>query len=226
MSDNRSTTELEHAYAQAQERYGRAEAALGQNPTSREWAEFSDAADALVAAERALSLARGQPTAVVIDWPAPWDIGAPLPHVFMNGRRTLLAYYVRQPNPTWDGTTARVVDPSKTEAQIAIVEFLHCTSARFGAPNDDALDGHPLHKHGLEAYRTHVVENSEWTAELQRIDGIDPRHRPESWQRKKHYLLTFHDNTFEAVAESFKVERFEGTLVAVFSKQVADLLAR
>jgi hypothetical protein len=54
-----------------------------------------------------------------------------------------------------------------------------------------------------------AVENSTWLKELEKINSIHDAHNLESWRGLKHYILPFHDSTFECVARGFKVETFQ-----------------
>src|SRR5919197_1055450 len=77
--------------------------------------EFRAAMEAQLQAERALAAAGNQEHAVPFDLGVQWDVGAPLPHLLASGLRTLLALYLSEPDPAWDGSYVRVVDPSDEE---------------------------------------------------------------------------------------------------------------
>ena len=157
--------------------------------------------------ERDLSLAKNEETASVVDWRPQWDAGAPLPHVISSGLRTFLIYIVSEPDPSWDGTYANVVDPaSETAEPLAIVEFKGCYAHKFGGPNDEVIEGHPLNGHGLTAYRAHKVLNSKWLASERAINGVHAAFRPRTWDEIQHYLLFFHDDCFECLTRSYRVE--------------------
>lgn len=192
-------SELEAQVQEAQQRWNE----TLQRRTSRE--DYRAARQAVLQAERALSLEKGEETAVACEWPVRWDKGAPLPHIVASGYKTYLLYIVDVPDPKWDGTYVNVVQTTDT-LSIAIVEFLRCESFRFGGPNDEVLTGHPLWGKGLEYYEAHVVANSRWLAEQERINSVHSLYNPNIWKTLKHYLLLFHDETFECLAQDFKVE--------------------
>lgn len=125
------------------------------------WAELRSAREAELNAERALAAARHQEHAVPFDLGVRWDVGAPLPHLLTSGMKTYLAFYLSDPEPGWDGTTVRVVDPGDgTEASLALVEFLGCEAVKMGPPNDEVLEGHHLYGRGLAGYEPLTVKNS------------------------------------------------------------------
>lgn len=135
-----------------------------------------------------------------IEWEFPWSTGAPCPLVLSSGYKTFLTYF------TQDG------DNSSAYESIAIVEFRLCHSHRFGIVNDEAASGHPLYGKGLEVYGAHEIENSKWISELKDIHRVHPYYLEGRWDKRKHYLLFFHDEIFECVAEGYSIEKRTATL--------------
>jgi hypothetical protein len=88
-----------------------------------------------------------------------------------------------------------------------VAEFLDCTSVRFGIPNDEALPGHPLTRHGLSLYAAHEVIDSEWLNQLRTIEQRHPQPLGIPLQTSKHWMLTFHNTTLEAIATGIAVHR-------------------
>ncbi|HKA18737.1 MAG TPA: hypothetical protein VKN18_10625 [Blastocatellia bacterium] len=145
------------------------------------------------------------------------SVGAPLPVVLSDEHRLLLAYLIEPTDPGWDGTTVRIVTPN-SEEPVALVEFDRHYAHMFGPPNDEAFRGHPLAARGLHAYAAFQVEHSSWIRQLERMNSIHPRHKPESFKRFKHYVFAFHDSTFECIAEGLRVKEYEGPLEAVLEE--------
>src|SRR5438094_9557231 len=77
------------------------------------------------------------------------DTGAPIPLLLSDDHRAVLAYYVNQAPPGWDGKTPVSVGPRTAGMKLAIVVFELQRSVMFGPPNDEALEGHPLGSRGL-----------------------------------------------------------------------------
>lgn len=203
----------------AREELAAATAALAPKHKGGEWERFRRAHERCLMLERDLARATGDECAVEIEWPVLWDPGAPLPHVVSSGSRTYLIYLVSQRDPNWDGSYANVVTPSAPEKEsIAVVRFDECLIYKFGAPNDEALGGHPLYGRGLVAYRAHTVERSRWIGEQEKINSVHPQHRPGWETRFRHYLLTFHDEMFECVARDHSVK----TTVATFTEALQE----
>jgi hypothetical protein len=201
--------DLESALRQAKARQSKAIAALAPKHRGGEVEEFNAARTAVLQAERNLAATKGEEYAVPIEFPVRWDTGAPLPYLLQNDYRTFLAFFLHTVDPNWDGTYVNVRNPSsELSEKLALVEFERCVCTKMGTPNDEVLHGHPLYGKGLAGYEAMTVENSNWLKELEKINSVHDAYNPESWRRLKHYILPFHDSTFECVARGFKVETF------------------
>lgn len=202
---------MDEREARLKEAQERLHAVIEQMQRADRCVEFNAAHDELLAAERALAAARGEEYAVPLEGLPPSDAGAPLPHLLADGHRVLLAYYVAEHDPHWDGTYITMIDPAENrDALLAVVKFEGCLSVCMGIPNDEALRGHPLYTRGLEAYAMHLVVNSSWIAELERVNSVHTHHQGGWHEWARHYLFTFHDETFECIARSHEV-RLERT---------------
>lgn len=200
---------LETALHKAQSRQLKAIAALAPKHRGGEAEEFNAARTAVLQAERNLAAAKGEEYAVPIEFPVRWDTGAPLPYLLQNDYRTFLAFFLHTVDPNWDGTYVNVRNPSgELSEKLALVEFERCVCTKMGTPNDEVLHGHPLYGKGLAGYEAMAVENSNWLKELEEINSVHDAYNRESWRGLKHYILPFHDSTFECVARGFKVETF------------------
>jgi hypothetical protein len=214
--------QLQHAI----ERRERAAKAWAANfKVGEESVEYWAANAAMLALERQLAAAKGEQYAETLDFPVQWEIGVPLPYLMVNDRRALLAFLVHQPDPNWDGSSAKYIQgPKSTHVEpLALVEFEHCASAKLGGPNDEVFHGHPLHGKGLEANRAQRVVNSRWLAELEAINRVHDLYRPEFWRNQNHYVFWFHDKTFECLARSYRVEVFRETWAEMFARMVQRL---
>lgn len=156
-----------------------------------------------------------------IDWTPTWDTGAPMPQLYSNGHKTYLIYMLHEPDPKWDGTHVTMIDnTSETTYPLALVEFIMPDTHRFGIVNDEAANGHPLYAKGLEFYSAHIVENSTWIEELKTIHKVHPYFNENMWKDKKHFLLFFHDEMFEIIAQDFKIETFNMTFLDLATEAI------
>ena len=140
------------------------------------------------------------------------SVGAPLPIVLADEHKILLAYIAEITPPEWNGSYVRVVAPSKSDEPLVLVEFSSYSSFNFGAPNDEAFDGHPLEGRGLHPYGAFQIENSSWVRQLERMNSVHPEHKPERFAQLRHFVFAFHDSTFECVAERLTVSQHKGSL--------------
>ena len=92
-----------------------------------------------------------------------------------------------------------------TDGQRVVVRFVGVMSVLLGAPNDETLNAHPLYSRGLQPYEFAEVENSPWIAALEKANRVHPHHSPGVFADLRHFILPFHDSTFECVARSVEV---------------------
>jgi hypothetical protein len=150
-------------------------------------AEWQAAHERQLQAERDLAAARGEQYAQVIDIGPLWDAGAPLPHLISNGSRAFVVCLASQPDPDWDGTYVTVVSPADQHPSLFVVlELRGCREIRYGGPNDEAIEGHPLHGRGLAGYGAHEVLNSAWIEEAIKVNSVHPNHSDAPFRQLHH----------------------------------------
>jgi len=171
---------------------------LRQIIASRKMDEYVSAHSAVLSLERKLAAERMDEYAETIDFPVKWDIGAPMPHLLTNGYRTFLLFYLKDNHS----------EDNRTES-IALVQFHRCMSSKLGDPNEEVFHGHPLNGKGLEPYTAQIVRNSKWVKELEATNKVHSKYNQDLWRSMNHYILWFHDDTFECVAKSYEVEVFQ-----------------
>lgn len=104
--------------------------------------------------------------------------------------------------------------------------FADCYAHMFGPPNDEAFSGHPLASRGLGPYGAYVIQRSSWIRRLERMNSVHRAHRPESFARYRHFVLSFHDTTFECVAAGYSVIVGRGALMEAFPVMFRSLARR
>jgi hypothetical protein len=135
-----------------------------------------------------------QRAVVLADWPQPATVSEP--RVLADDSTLSLMYRT-------DGD------------RYAVVRFPLCTYFAFGAPNDEALAGHPLGRAGLRHYAVHEVHGSALVRELERRNSVHPRHDPARYVRERHYVFTFQDRTLECVVPT---EKWWAPMIAVYAR--------
>jgi len=146
------------------------------------------------------------------------SVGAPLPLVLSDERTLLLAYLIQDASSDWNGSSVRIVDHTSPDEPVALVEFSRYYAYSVGPPNDEAFHGHPLASRGLQPYGVFQIEESSWIRQLERMNSVHPNHKPERFERLRHYVFAFHDSTLECVAEGYIVTEHEGPLKAVLAE--------
>ncbi|MCB9164085.1 MAG: hypothetical protein H6592_06585 [Flavobacteriales bacterium] len=143
----------------------------------------------------------------VIAWEPKWSAGATCPVVLASDRGLTLLYNVAL----------------EEEESVGVVTFHRDRAHRFSGINDEILSGHPLYGKGLDPYSAHEVENSAWLKELQKVHSVHDRYDPTRWASVKHYILCFHDDMLEVLADGFTVEKRSGTVKEVLTGFVPEL---
>jgi hypothetical protein len=198
---------------EAQDRLAAANNAVEKAGRDCDFTALRAAYDDRLAAQRDVGRLSGRQYADRVDLGLQIDPGAPLPHVISDARNTIVIFYRREPNPGWNGRTATLVDPhDPAPAALGLVHFTGMYLTKFGGLNDEAIAGHPLHGHGLEEYEAHVVRNSEWIAEAERANSVHPNHRPGWSERYQHFVITFHDEMLECMAEAWQAEVLDASV--------------
>ncbi len=153
------------------------------------------------------------------------SVGAPIPVVLSDEFVTVVAFYLQNTPDGWDGTSIRMASSGTEGEPLALVRFSFCYASMFGPPNDEAFEGHPLAKRGLEPYGAFIIENSSWIRRLEEMNSVHPYHKPQRFQARKHYVLSFHDSTFECVADGYTIELHESSIRKILPRMM-ELLDR
>ena len=138
------------------------------------------------------------------DFP-PMETGDPCPSVMSDQSRCVLGYGLRQ-NVDWNTTKVEEMEPQR----VAVVQFNGYVSHIFGTPNEEVISGHPLRGRGLNQYGFFEVENSSWLRAMEKVNSVHERHDKEKFMSAfRHFIITFHDSTFECIARDYDISVFE-----------------
>ena len=135
------------------------------------------------------------------------SVGAPSPMVLASEYSLAVVFYTEKIEAGWDGASVRMVGLDSPSEHAVVVTFERPLAHVFGPPNDEAFAGHRLAAVGLVPYAAFEVINSKWIHDLERQNAVHPQHDKEHYLNgKRHFILTFHDSTFECVAQGYSVE--------------------
>ena len=148
--------------------------------------------------------------------------GAPLPHVFADEGRLLIAYIAHRPDPEFDGTNPGSISSATAGQSIAILTADPYLALQFGPPNDEAISGHRLYGLGLRPYSAFEVRNSYWIASFEKANRVHSSHTPELFSGYRHFILTFQDSTLEFIARSFSVSLRQGAVLPTLMEAVGS----
>lgn len=150
------------------------------------------------------------------------DVGAPMPTILSNEHHIYLIFYVSNIDPEWDGSTVHM--RTENDEGIVTIKFDRFAQFKFGNPNDESINGHPLYKLGLQPYSIQKVIESEWIKELIKMNSVHPYHKDERFSKYEHFIFFFHDTCFEIVAESYSIEQNLETTMKDEIQRIGKLL--
>jgi len=144
------------------------------------------------------------------DIPSPVP-GAPLPSILATEERLLLSYY-SEIRPFSMSSNRPVLVNEGFKGTVVIVDFLSPAAFFSVALSNETLEAHPLAYRGLLSNRVFRVENSSLIRRLITAQYVHPRPFPGAYESSRHYIFTFHDSVFEAVADGVSVRTFPGSI--------------
>ncbi|MEP1069029.1 MAG: hypothetical protein ABJG99_09790 [Crocinitomicaceae bacterium] len=151
------------------------------------------------------------------------DVGAPTPTILSSEHEVYLIFYVDKPNPNWNGTYVNV--RSNSDDGIVTVKLSQYAQFKFGNPNDEAINGHPYYKHGLQPYAIQEVLESDWIEDLRHMNSVHPYHKDEHFKTYRHLIFFFHDTCFEIVCRNMEIlDNTEPTLKKEI-KRISELIS-
>jgi hypothetical protein len=116
--------------------------------------------------------------------------GAPLPTLKASDRSELRVSYF---------------EASTEVHRRVILRFTGCSQFIFGYPNDESLPGHPLYQFGLGYYGLFEVRGSDWGHRLRTQNLVSfPRTDLNAPDGRRHFVVTFHDQTLECLARGIE----------------------
>lgn len=125
------------------------------------------------------------------------DPGTPNPVIISSDHDLIIAFHKRED----DNETFEAVQ----NQQVTVIRFTGYLKYTFGSPGDETIHGHPYAKFRMSAYSFYELKNSDLIEFLKKVDQVHPYHDKEKWKHYKHYIITFHDNMFECVAQGFEI---------------------
>lgn len=142
------------------------------------------------------------------------SVGAPLPFVVSGEHTTILTYYIENTPENLEGMAVRMRDTEIEGELVAVVQFSHCFSHLLGLPDEITLHTHPLTQYGLTSHGAYVIENSSWVNQFKQMSTTHP-YFSSVFLDLKHFIFTFHDSTFECIAENLDVWLHQGPIRSV-----------
>lgn len=125
------------------------------------------------------------------------DCGGPSPKIYSFENSLFVLFYS-------DNSNYQQIDQVIFDYGVVILKFNRVQKFNFGMPSTDTIQGHQYYKIGMNSCAFYELKDSDFIKSLQNIAKIHPNYNHSGWEKYRHYILTFHDNMFECVAESFE----------------------
>ena len=113
-------------------------------------------------------------------------------------------------------------DGLEHDAGFALIEFEGCAVTQFGSPNDEGFRGHPLfakaEAQGDTWTGSHEILHSSWIRRCAAQNHTAFPWLEEGWPGARHFLIAFHDSTFECIADGLRVEVIDAPYPTIFAR--------
>lgn len=156
----------------------------------------------------------------------PCEFGAPLPAVMADDWRVTLFYVVEEIDADWDGQTVSVIGPNTPDRGIAVIRFDRPYAQFLGPPDEEIVHTHPYARLGLSPCAAFEVDQSDWIAEMRGRSHLLRPHAEARFDALRHLIFTFHDTTFEILANGFEIEIQAGASILTARQSEHDRWAR
>ena len=123
-------------------------------------------------------------------WPVPWGSGQP--------EATVLAW----------GLGVVLVHPARDPSCWGVVQFVRPQSVRYGSPNLEIAEAHPLGRKAKPG-TLYVVHASPWRRDVESINATHSQYDESYWSSVRHYFAFLWDYTFECLASDVRGELLE-----------------
>ncbi len=150
------------------------------------------------------------------------DVGAPMPTILSNEHNLYLIFYIVQKGQ-FSVKKPKEILREKDDALVT-VKFDKFAQFKFGNPNDEAIEGHPLYNLGLEPYSIQKVVESEWIKDLIKMNSVHPYHRNDQFDKFEHFIFYFHDTCFEIVADGYSIEQTYESNIKDEIRRISNLI--
>jgi hypothetical protein len=134
---------------------------------------------------------KGDRVIEIHDFPG-MDTGDPSPELRVAGGSLILSY--------------RQYEGGKRRVKLA---FKRVLAQYFGWPGDEALSAHRLYASGVGFYGVYEVIGSSWLQSIKVANRTHPSHIDSNFDAYRHFVVTFHDETFECIAVGYDVSLTE-----------------
>jgi hypothetical protein len=144
-------------------------------------------------------------TLEAVGWPVLWGSGQP--------EATVLA----------TGVNVFLVHPARAPGAWAIVRFTRPEGVRYGGPNLEVIEAHPLGSRAIPG-ELYILRGSPWHQEMEAMNAVHAQYETERWTRINHYFSFLWDHTFECLAMGVEGEAIQMSFLEVMAHVASRVL--
>lgn len=133
------------------------------------------------------------------------DCGSPSPIIISNDNELIIAFYADK-----ESSLSLSIPTERNmvhDTGIFALKFKRYLKYKFGLPGNETIQWHPYTKLGMKSFSFYELKDSNFIRELEDIEKKHPYYNSQKWNLYKHYILTFHDNMFECIAQDFEIRQ-------------------
>ncbi len=135
------------------------------------------------------------------------NYGAPSPIIISNDSELYVSFYTNKETDSIDPYKRNIV----YDTGVITLKFKIYLKYIFGIPGNETIEGHPYSKFGMKSYSFYELKESPLINEVQSIEKGHPYFDEKKWTKYKHYIITFHDNMFECIAQDYEIMKEKNT---------------
>lgn len=160
----------------------------------------------------------------ILTWYPKWLDLNPEPRLITNGTKTFLIYLCHEGSDSLGDNPINILEEvDETNYPFAVIELKNCLAHKFETLEERFFKYLSLWDTGLRRHHAHVIDNSKWLNNVRDLHEDERDFNKKQWVNKEHYVMLFHENALEFLADGFDIQVFRGSQLAIFNHVAKQL---